>query len=963
MMERSLRVIQGLREFYKVEGEWENLLSRASGGTFFLTPEWLGSWWSVFGKGKSLRILLVYADGKMVGGVPFYIRKCRVKRIFPVRELRFVGTGGSVCPDHLTGLVVPGYEGQVISAVKGYLASIQKEWDMISLADTDSEDPFCMSLASALEREEKRVIEIRKGESVPFLTLDGKGWEGYVSTLTENMQKNIRRRRRKVANEFRAEFVRGGDCKSWREEMEDFIRLHGKRRTFLKMPDKFSYADYRKFHWRLARKCAKKSRLHLSFLQLNGERVAGQYGFEKDGCLYAYQTGFDPRYGQWGVFQLLMGYLLEDGFKRGLRKIDFLRGGEAYKYDWEPDAKESVQYRIFGKTPRGRLLSTFQELKKEGIRIPKKMIGQLVHKDLFKLFVAPVRQTDLDLSRTRAEELECRWLRSDLSSDLKQIARLKGTRDVRKFLVRWKRGDRCIGAFDKGKLVHATWIGPEKWFVWEDSKRRGLPSESVFLYDALTQSGYRGRGVAIKVWNELCRWLEKEGIRHIYSVISVENRSSLRLYERLGARETGKEIKAIRLFGRSLYEKVFERKDALPITFSHEPVPLQRKDYDDFIRHYLERLKEFPQVKAVYQCGNTDYNLGISDVDLLLVLEESFRDRVQGKLSLKNLKEYPLALRRNDPILYSTKMFEENILTARWDQLTLLYGDLLPRKSLSQEERFVFEMGYLLDQIGSSLLSLFDRENSRRWRILPTLGVLRHVYHHATAYQRLFGESLEGSERYSEAISNLRRDWFQEGPEKYEKLVTLAKEGRVLTERLSFRIQEKMVQKGFFKDNPKFLRVLPTDEGFFLVFSSSPEEAKKKVDSFEGKKRFIILPSLFYAHVAFYLEGSHGLFRKLLSGQLDLPSDPEASGMIQGKYREHLQRRAEALQERFLFIWENRLLSDGLGTTVGWWGRVKGRNRYLSPLRSPATYFLYQMKKWERDQKARKFLHRIGGRQ
>ena len=93
----SLRVVKTLRAFYRLRQEWDSLLNTSPQGTIFLTHEWLGSWWSVFGKGRRLRVLLAYnQEGRLVGGVPFYIRLRWVKRLLPIREMRFVATGESV---------------------------------------------------------------------------------------------------------------------------------------------------------------------------------------------------------------------------------------------------------------------------------------------------------------------------------------------------------------------------------------------------------------------------------------------------------------------------------------------------------------------------------------------------------------------------------------------------------------------------------------------------------------------------------------------------------------------------------------------------------------------------------------------------------------------------------------------------------------------------------------------------
>ncbi|MBI4436484.1 MAG: GNAT family N-acetyltransferase [Candidatus Omnitrophica bacterium] len=565
-MSLSVRVIQTLREFYQVRGEWNALLDAAPRPNIFLTVEWLGSWWSVFGRGNQLYLLLAYDKDQLVGGVPFYLTRRKMKKILSVRELRFVGTGGLVCPDHLTGLVAPGYEEAVIQKVKDFLVSIQHEWDTMMLRDIDVEDPFCRRLGEELKGSGRALIEKRLGEVAPYVQLDGQGWDTYVASLKDSMQKNIRRRRTKLNREFQTTFVKAGNPSTLEQDMQNFMELHGKRRISIGSADKFSFEAYRLFHSRLAQELAGRGRLHLSFLELNGKRVAVQYGFEYQGRLFAYQTGFDPAYKQSGVFQILMGYILEDCCKRGIREVDLLRGGENYKYDWTQGIREVGRVLILGTTFRGRLLTWLQRL----VHFPstvrsflKKMNpkSRWFQRDLFKVFVMDSRNNRAKGVRTVVGGgIEYRWLDAGDRATLSEIARLKETNDVDKFGVRWKRGHRCFGAFVNGKLIHTTWVSPNEWCVWENSRRFPLRENEAFFYDAMTQAEYRGKGIALKAFEEFCNRLAEEGIRYLYCVINVQNETSLRTYRRIGICETGQRILSFRIKGMTIFERLFEAK-------------------------------------------------------------------------------------------------------------------------------------------------------------------------------------------------------------------------------------------------------------------------------------------------------------------------------------------------------------------------------------------------------------------
>ncbi len=551
----SSQIVKTLRDFYRVKKEWNALVEASPKGSFFLTSEWLGTWWSVFGKGKRLRVLFLRdEEGHLVGGAPFYIRRRWVKKLLPIREIRFIGTGGLVCPDHLTCLAAVGYEAFVAQAVHDFLVSSQREWDLFVLSDADEEDPFCKVLEGKLRQSGRAFLEKNEGDVVPFIPLQGNSWETYVGTLKDSTQKNIRRRRKKLTTEFQMGFVRTGKRETLQEDMGTFMELHGKRRESIGGRDKFGLKEYRRFHTRLARKCAGRDWLHLSFLELNGERVAAQYGFEYHRRLFAYQTGFDPRYKQSGVFQVLLGYVIEDCCGRGFQEVDLLRGGESYKYDWTQSARKVAHRWIIGKSPLGRVFMGLHLLGK----VPslfRKIAGRFVQQDRFKVLVVNAQQGNGAADTAAANGFDYHWVEPEDRAAAAELARLKGTADVEKFAARLREGHRCFGVFDRGRLIHASWVSPKEWSVWRDSKKRTLAPGGAFLYDGLTEEAYRGKGIAGEVFRRIGSELVREGIQQIYCTISTQNEASLKVYARVGFRETGQEILTVRGLGRTLFEK------------------------------------------------------------------------------------------------------------------------------------------------------------------------------------------------------------------------------------------------------------------------------------------------------------------------------------------------------------------------------------------------------------------------
>ena len=74
--------------------------------------------------------------------------------------------------------------------------------------------------------------------------------------------------------------------------------------------------------------------LRLTFLSVGGRRIAAGIHFEMpDGYLY-YNAGVDPDARDLSPGVLMVYAYVRHALATGLRRLDFLRGDEPYKYDW-----------------------------------------------------------------------------------------------------------------------------------------------------------------------------------------------------------------------------------------------------------------------------------------------------------------------------------------------------------------------------------------------------------------------------------------------------------------------------------------------------------------------------------------------------------------------------------------------------------------------------------------------------
>jgi len=82
----------------------------------------------------------------------------------------------------------------------------------------------------------------------------------------------------------------------------------------------------------LAQAMADARMLKLFFLELDAEPVAASMCFDFNSTRHLYNSGFDPRFRSLSVGLMCKVFSVKDAIEKGLKKYDFLKGAETYKY-------------------------------------------------------------------------------------------------------------------------------------------------------------------------------------------------------------------------------------------------------------------------------------------------------------------------------------------------------------------------------------------------------------------------------------------------------------------------------------------------------------------------------------------------------------------------------------------------------------------------------------------------------
>jgi CelD/BcsL family acetyltransferase involved in cellulose biosynthesis len=299
--------VRGLRleaaiGFDGVLDDWRRL--SASATSVFSTPEWAQVWWGHFGRGRPLLIWSVRSPDAVLGLIPLYI-----SRSSPARVIRLVGHGQA---DVLAPICGPESADVVGEAIPEILEKCEGRLFIGDQLPGDATWP---------RRLHGRTI---RREASPRLRWSS-GWDEFLRSRSANLREQLRRRERRLHDQFSVRFRLADDPVSLAEDLDVLFRLHRA------VHPRTDFAP-ESFHREFAAVALERGWLRLWFLELDGRPAAVWYGFRLGGVETYYQAGRDRSLDHLSVGFVLLAQTIRSTFEDGLTEYRFGRGDEPYKY-------------------------------------------------------------------------------------------------------------------------------------------------------------------------------------------------------------------------------------------------------------------------------------------------------------------------------------------------------------------------------------------------------------------------------------------------------------------------------------------------------------------------------------------------------------------------------------------------------------------------------------------------------
>lgn len=324
----EFNIIDNPASWHEINAEWHALVESCAINMPFLSYVYQRNWWETLGGGEwpaensFLRIITARKAGKLIGIAPLFLTQKEDHE----PALHFIGS--YEVSDYLDFIVSEYDSPEFIPALLNFLNQHPdpslKRLDLFNILDSSSSLPIIREQVSLNHWEYREEII----QPSPYLTIP-ENWDQYMATLSKKYRHEIRRKLRR-AEETELHCYVVTDPLTLDEEIYSFIdmmALDPEKEAFL--------TDTMRGHIATTAKIAfDQGWLHLAYLIINNEKAASYMNFLINNHLLIFNSAWNRNFSQYSPGWVLLAKVIKWAIKHNIKIVDFMRGDEAYKYQF-----------------------------------------------------------------------------------------------------------------------------------------------------------------------------------------------------------------------------------------------------------------------------------------------------------------------------------------------------------------------------------------------------------------------------------------------------------------------------------------------------------------------------------------------------------------------------------------------------------------------------------------------------
>jgi len=321
--------------FDALRGSWDDVAGHMDFASPFLDWEWNRRWWDSFAAGSRLRILAFESSGEVVGIAQLQERTHRLGplRVPSLAPIGWEDGGNQPLTEHLELLFPPRHRAALLQALAGWLR--RRPWAVAWLPSLREDDRLPRWMAAHV---------VARCAAVPFhhRTLP-ETWDTFVSGLNKSMRDNVKYYPRLMVrhgHEFTFEVAtRPAELEAVYPLLLDLHQRRSEVRTGVQHWNYLGLSGRRDFVANAMTRLAGRGEARIGVLRVRGEALAAYLWLERGQTMFLYRSGYDPEWSRYSVALVVALEALKDGMRRGIQRVEFLRGGGQLKERWDTETR------------------------------------------------------------------------------------------------------------------------------------------------------------------------------------------------------------------------------------------------------------------------------------------------------------------------------------------------------------------------------------------------------------------------------------------------------------------------------------------------------------------------------------------------------------------------------------------------------------------------------------------------
>ncbi|MDI6786203.1 MAG: GNAT family N-acetyltransferase [bacterium] len=351
----EIRLVDKDEEFFCLRDKWNTILKKSNQDCFFLTWEWVYTWWKELKNDSELYILLALEKEEIYGIAPLVKTKERIFKIVRTMKITFLGQGEPADSDYLNFIIYPEKEEEILSLFAEYLKKDKKSWDVIDLADI-LDDSYLVSIFCENLKKNRLVFSVNHvAESGPYIIVPDT-WESYLNSIGHKTRYNLRKFNRKLKNDHKVVFKKIEEEKLIKENFDKFVTMHKERWEEKGEFNYFLMPYFDRFNIEIMKLTLEKDWLEFYVLMIDGREEGYLYGFKYNGKIYGYQATVSKNYEKYGIGMLQISYWIKSSIERKLLEFHFLSGDEPHKYKFTKMSKRFINILVTKENIKGLMI-------------------------------------------------------------------------------------------------------------------------------------------------------------------------------------------------------------------------------------------------------------------------------------------------------------------------------------------------------------------------------------------------------------------------------------------------------------------------------------------------------------------------------------------------------------------------------------------------------------------------------